>query len=105
MVNEVNDDNFEKEVLKSDKPVIVDFWAEWCGPCRVLGPRFEELSEEMKDVKFCKLDVDKNQKTSMKYGVRSIPTLLMFKDGEVAGTIVGAYPKDMIKQKIKETLL
>ena len=105
MVNEVNDDNFEQEVLKSDKPVIVDFWAEWCGPCRILGPRFEELSEEIKDVKFCKLDVDKNQQTSMKYNVRSIPTLLMFKDGEVAGNIIGAYPKDMIKQKIEETLL
>jgi len=102
---EVNDKNFEQEVLKSDKPVIVDFWAEWCGPCRVLGPRFEELSGEMDKVKFCKLDVDKNQQTSIKYSVRSIPTLLMFKDGEVAGTIVGAYPKDMIKQKIEETLL
>ena len=105
MVNEVNDDNFEQEVLKSDKPVIVDFWAEWCGPCRILGPRFEELSEEMDNVKFCKLDVDKNQQTSMRYNVRSIPTSLMFKDGEVAGNIIGAYPKDMIKQKIEETLL
>ena len=104
MVKEVNDDNFEQEVLKSDKPVIVDFWAEWCGPCRVLGPRFEELSGEMKSIKFCKVNVDENQETSGKYGVRSIPTMLMFKKGEVVGNIVGALPKDMLKQKIEETL-
>ncbi len=104
MVTEVKDDNFEQEVLKSDKPVIVDFWAEWCGPCRVLGPRFEELSNEMKSIKFCKVNVDENQETSGKYGVRSIPTMLMFKKGEAVGNIIGALPKDMLKQKIEETL-
>ena len=104
MVTEVKDDNFEQEVLKSDKPVIVDFWAEWCGPCRVLGPRFEELSNEMKSIKFCKVNVDENQETSGKYGVRSVPTMLMFKKGEAVGNIIGALPKDMLKQKIEETL-
>jgi thioredoxin 1 len=101
---EVNDSNFEAEVVKSDKPVIVDFWAEWCGPCKMLGPRFEELSNEMKDIKFCKLDVDNNQETAGKFGIRSIPTLLMFKGGEVVGNIVGALPKEMLQQKIQETL-
>lgn len=98
---EVNDDNFEIEVLKSDK-AIVDFWAEWCGPCRVLGPRFEELSNEMKDVKFFKVNVDNNQQTSQKFEIRSIPTMLLFKKGELAGKIIGALPKDSLKQKIEQ---
>ena len=85
---EVTDDSFDKEVLQSDKPVIVDFWAEWCGPCRMLGPRFEELSNEMKDIKFCKLNVDDNQETAAKFGIRSIPTMLMFKSGKLAGNII-----------------
>ncbi|MCM2324877.1 MAG: thioredoxin [Candidatus Woesearchaeota archaeon] len=100
----VTDDNFESEVLKSEKPVIVDFWAEWCGPCRILGPRFEELSKEMTKVKFVKLNVDENQGTAAEYGIRSIPTLLIFKDGEVAGNIVGALPKEMLKAKIESLL-
>lgn len=104
MVVEVNDSNFDSEVLNADKPVIVDFWAEWCGPCKILGPRFEELSTEIKNFKFCKLDVDNNQETAGKFGIRSIPTLLMFKNGEVVGNIVGALPKDMLQQKIQETL-
>ncbi|MEK6917198.1 MAG: thioredoxin [Nanoarchaeota archaeon] len=98
---EVNDDNFDAKVMKGK--AIVDFWAEWCGPCRILGPRFEELSKEMKEIKFCKLDVDSNPETAGKYGVRSIPSLLMFNDGEVVGTIVGALPKDALKEKIKNT--
>ena len=101
---EVNDANFKSEVLDSDKPVIVDFWAEWCGPCRVLGPRFKELSKEMTDIKFCKMDVDANQETAGKFGIRSIPTLLMFKKGEVVGNIIGALPKDSLKEKIEQTL-
>jgi thioredoxin 1 len=100
----VTDDDFESEVLKSEKPVIVDFWAEWCGPCRILGPRFEELSKEMTKVKFVKLNVDENQGTAAEYGIRSIPTLLIFKDGEVAGNIVGALPKEMLKAKIESFL-
>jgi len=102
MVQEVNDSNFEQEVIKADK-VIVDFWAEWCGPCRVLGPRFEELSKEMEDIKFVKLNVDENQTTAGKFGIRSIPTLLMFKKGEIAGNIIGALPKDALKEKIQHT--
>ena len=98
---EVNDDNFETEVLKSDK-AIVDFWAEWCGPCKVLGPRFEELSNEMTDVKFFKVNVDNNQQTAAKFEIRSIPTLLLFKKGELAGKIIGALPKDSLKQKIEQ---
>ena len=98
---EVNDSNFETEVLKSDK-AIVDFWAEWCGPCKVLGPRFEELSNEMTDVKFFKVNVDNNQQTAAKFEIRSIPTLLLFKKGELAGKIIGALPKDSLKQKIEQ---
>ncbi|MFH2020783.1 MAG: thioredoxin [archaeon] len=101
---EVNDENFEAVVLKADMPVIVDFWAEWCGPCKMLGPRFAELSEEMKDIKFCKLNVDENQETAGKYGIRSIPSMLMLKNGKLVGNIVGALPKDSLKQKILQTL-
>ena len=104
MAIKVNDSNFDQEVLKSDKPVIVDFWAEWCGPCQVLGPRFAELSEEMTHIKFCKLNVDENNHTAARYGIRSIPTMLIFKNGEVVGNIIGALPKDMLKQKIEEVI-
>ena len=98
---EVTDETFEKEVLKSEKPVIVDFWAEWCGPCKITGPRLEELSKEMTNIKFSKLNVDENNNNSAKYGIRAIPTMLVFKDGQVVGTIVGALPKDMLKEKIE----
>ena len=101
MVKEITDTTFN-EVLEQEK-AIVDFWAEWCGPCKILGPRFEELSQEMTDIKFYKLDVDANQQTSSQFGVRSIPTLLLFKKGEKIGEIIGAYPKDMMKEKITET--
>ncbi len=100
----VTDETFENEVLKSDKPVIVDFWAEWCGPCRILGPRFEELSKEMSNIKFAKLNVDDNNETAGRYGIRSIPTMLIFKKGEVEGTIIGALPKDALKEKIESFL-
>jgi len=96
----ITDETFEKEVLKSEKAVIVDCWAEWCAPCRIVGPRLEELSKELTEVKFCKLDVDSNRVTSATYGIRAIPTMLVFKDGKLIGNIVGALPKDMLKEKI-----
>ena len=104
MPTEVNDKNFESEVIKADKPVIVDFWAEWCGPCKVLGPRFEELSKEMTEVKFAKLNVEENQETAGKFQVMSIPTLIIFNGGEIVGKIVGALPKDALKEKIEQAL-
>ena len=99
---EVTDADFETQVLKSDLPVIVDFWAEWCGPCKMIAPVMEELSGEYSGkVKFAKLNVDFNPRTSAKYGVRSIPTLLIFKGGSPVGQVVGAVPKQMLKQKLE----
>lgn len=98
---EFTDDNFETEALKSDVPVLVDFWAAWCGPCKMIVPIVEELAEEYDGkVKIGKLDVDANQQTAIKYGVRSIPTVLLFKDGEVKETIIGAVSKQMFVDKI-----
>lgn len=96
----ITDDNFEAEVLKSDKPVLVDFWAPWCGPCRVQGPIVKDLTQEITTAKIGKLNVDENPKTAEKYGVMSIPTLIIFKRGEVAAQMVGIQTKDTLKQKI-----
>ena len=98
---DITAETFEETIEKNDI-VIVDFWAEWCGPCKILGPRFEELSNEIKDVKFFKLNVDNNQQTAAKFQIRSIPTLLLFKNGQLAGQIIGALPKDSLKQKIEQ---
>jgi len=100
-VFEVTDATFEGSVLTSDTPTVVDFWAEWCGPCKMIAPILEELANENVG-KFTvgKLDVDNNRETAMKYSIRSIPTLLLFKDGEVAEQIVGVLPKDVLQQKI-----
>lgn len=100
-INVFSDENFENEVLNSKTPVLVDFWAPWCGPCRIIAPVVEELSETYEGkLKVGKLNVDDNQKTSMKFGIRSIPTLLVFKDGEVAEQIIGAVPKTEIERVV-----
>jgi thioredoxin 1 len=101
----ISDDNFETEVLKADKPVLIDFWATWCGPCRAIAPIVEELALEYNGkIKFGKLDVDDNQDTAIKYGVRSIPTILVFKDGVVKEKIIGAVPKGHIVQKLNTVI-
>ncbi|MBX3007399.1 MAG: thioredoxin [Melioribacteraceae bacterium] len=98
---EFTDTNFTTEALQSEKPVIVDFWAEWCGPCRLIGPIIEELSDEYKDtVKVGKLNVDDNQQIAIKYGVRSIPTVLFLKGGQVVDQVIGAVPKSVFIEKI-----
>ncbi|MBA4407550.1 thioredoxin [bacterium] len=99
------DDNFDAEVLKSDLPVVVDFWAAWCGPCRMIAPIVEELTGEYAGkVKIGKLDVDDNQGVAIKYGVRSIPTVLFLKGGQVVDTVIGAVPKSMFVEKITKML-
>ena len=104
-VFESTDENFDKEVLKSDKPILVDFWAEWCGPCKQIGPTLEEISEEMADeIIVAKHNIDNEPNTPTKYGVRGIPTMLLFKDGELKATKVGATTKSNIVSWIKENI-
>ena len=101
----VTDANFEQEVLNSDTPVLVDFWAEWCGPCKAIAPVVDELAEEYAGkVKFTKLDVDSNPQTPMNYGIRGIPALLIFDGGTVAKQVVGAVPKSALKKSIDEAI-
>ena len=101
----LTDENFSDEVLSADLPVLVDFWATWCGPCRMIAPIVEELSSEYEGkAKVCKLDVDTAQKTAAEFGIRSIPTLLIFKEGKVADQLIGAVPKQQITEKLDSSL-
>jgi thioredoxin 1 len=103
---ELTDDNFEQEVLKSDLPVLVDFWATWCGPCRMVGPIVDELAKEYAGkLKVGKLNVDSNGKTSIKYGIMSIPSLLFFKKGQVVDQMVGAAPKNSFVERLNKILV
>ncbi len=102
----ITDANFDELVLKSDKPVLVDFWAEWCGPCRMVGPIVEELSKDYEGKAVIgKVDVDSNPNISMNYGIRNIPTLLVFKNGEIVDKQVGAVPKAILAKKIDAQLV
>ena len=104
-ITEVTDNNFQAEVLESEQPVLVDFWAPWCGPCRVIAPTLEELAEERGEkLRVVKLNVDENQMTSAQYDVMSIPTLLLFKNGQVAHQIIGALPKNRLVQELEPAL-
>ena len=100
----ISDGDFEEKVLKADKPVLVDYWAEWCGPCKMIGPALEEISDEMDDLTVAKLNIDENPQTPTKYGVRGIPTLMLFKNGEVAATKIGALPKSKLQEWLEQNI-
>ena len=100
MSSAVTTDTFEQEVLQSDKPVIVDFWAEWCGPCHAIAPVLDQIAEEREDLKIVKLNIDEQPAVAQRYGVMSIPTLILFKDGEPAAAAVGAMPKSMLEERL-----
>jgi thioredoxin 1 len=103
-IAEVTDSNFQAEVLESDVPVLVDFWAPWCGPCRIIAPSLEELNDEIDNFRVVKLNVDDNQQTAAQYDVMSIPTLIVFKNGQPAKKIIGAMPKKRLEQEIEPAL-
>ena len=103
-VTEVSDNNFQAEVVESTQPVLVDFWAPWCGPCRIVAPHLEELAGERDDLRVVKLTVDENPQTAATYQVMSIPTLLLFKNGQVAHQIIGALPKNRLLQELEPAL-
>ena len=103
-LTEVTDNNFQAEVLESDKPVLVDFWAPWCGPCRVVAPVLEEIASERDDLRIVKLNVDENQQTAANFQVLSIPTMILFKNGQVAKKVIGAYPKKRLEAELEPAL-
>lgn len=105
MAQPVSDSSFETEVLKAEQPVLIDFWAEWCGPCKMLSPIIDQVSEEMKDrIKVVKMNIDENPHTPGKLGVRGIPTLMLFKDGQLSATKVGAMPKQQLSEWLNSVL-
>ncbi len=101
MITNLTKENFENEVLKSDKTVLVDFWATWCGPCKMIAPAIEEIANERSDIKVCKVNVDEQGELSIKYGVMSIPTLMIFRSGEAVQTAIGYRPKEEIEELLK----
>ncbi len=102
---QVTDDSFDDEIINSDIPAMVDFWAEWCGPCKMVGPIVEELAQEYNGkIKIAKMDVDKNRETPVRFGIRNIPTLILFKGGNVVKTIVGAQTKKNLDEELKKLL-
>jgi thioredoxin 1 len=103
-LNEVTDSNFQAEVLESENPVLVDFWAPWCGPCRVVAPVLEEIASEREDLKIVKLNVDDNQQTAVNYDVLSIPTLILFRNGAAVKKVIGAYPKKKLEAELEPAL-
>jgi thioredoxin 1 len=103
-ITEVTDANFQAEVLEAESPVLVDFWAPWCGPCRIVAPHLEELNDERENLRVVKLNVDDNPQTAARYEVMSIPTLLLFRNGSVAKKIIGALPKNRLVQELEPAL-
>jgi thioredoxin 1 len=103
-LTEVTDNNFQAEVLESESPVLVDFWAPWCGPCRVVGPVLEEIAAERPELRVVKLNVDENQQTAASFQVLSIPTMILFKAGQPVKTVIGAYPKRKLEQELEPAL-
>ena len=103
-ITEVTDSNFQAEVLESETPVLVDFWAPWCGPCRIVAPVLEQIANERDDLRIVKLNVDDNQQTAVAFEVLSIPTLILFKSGQVAKKVIGAYPKKKLEAELEPAL-
>ena len=104
-IDHISDASFDSDVIKADLPVVVDFWAEWCGPCKMIAPALEEIAQDLNGkARIAKLNIDDNPSTPARYGVRGIPTLMIFKDGQVAATKVGALPKGALQQWIEESI-
>ena len=105
IINDVTDTTFQAEVIESETPVLVDFWAPWCGPCRVVAPVLEEIAAERDDLRIVKLNVDENQQTAASFDVLSIPTMILFKNGQAAKKVIGAYPKKRLEAELEPALV